>query len=129
LALLGADQPSDFVLRGLVTVGTIQVRRLLFLALVEKFAFFHTIGFWLAGFPATGTLSEIALNPQPNKNYCTFARVHGQLNRGVVSSLPCLAGLGVNFCVGEVDLVRCRRAGKSARSARAAMSVGTYGED
>jgi hypothetical protein len=43
LALLGADQPSDFVLRGLVTVGTIQVRRLLFLAFVEKFAFFHKV--------------------------------------------------------------------------------------
>jgi|SRR5271155_3037605 len=67
LALLGADQPGHFVLRGLVAVGTIQVRRLFFLAFVEKFAFFHRIGFWLAGFPARGTLSDLHSTLSPTR--------------------------------------------------------------
>src|SRR5579864_4143224 len=41
LAFLGADQPVDLILAGLMAVGTVQRGRLLILTLVEKVAFFH----------------------------------------------------------------------------------------
>src|ERR1044072_7645392 len=38
---LGAHQPSDFIVGGLVAMWTVQSRRLLFRTLVEKIALFH----------------------------------------------------------------------------------------
>src|SRR5258708_32047271 len=42
LTLLSADYPVNFVLAGLLAVGTVERRRFFLLALVEKFAFFHS---------------------------------------------------------------------------------------
>src|SRR3954468_19268220 len=41
LALFCAHQPGDFVIGGLMAVRAVQIGRLLFWALIEKFAFIH----------------------------------------------------------------------------------------
>jgi hypothetical protein len=48
LALFGANDPGDFILGGLLAVGTVQIRHLLFWTFVEKFALFHktVVGRW-----------------------------------------------------------------------------------
>jgi hypothetical protein len=71
LALLGPDHPGDFILGGLVAVGTVQGRGLLLRALVEKIAFFHEIVVgWLS---LVVGWSNLVSPIQPAKHdYCMF---------------------------------------------------------
>jgi hypothetical protein len=57
LPLLGTNDPSHFVFRRLMAVGTIQRSRLLFLLFVKKIAFFH----------------DSATVMRPTMNYCTIS--------------------------------------------------------
>src|SRR3984885_12187351 len=72
LTLLGADEPRHFIFRSLVAVGTIQVRRLLLLAFVEKFAFFHRV-VGCVSLVVGLNRSLLPDNPTAKANYYSFA--------------------------------------------------------
>ena len=76
LPLFGADDPVDFVFAGLLAVRTVEIRRLLFQALVEKIAFFHesvvrllVAGLWPDHFPSQPNRERRLLHVRLSASY------------------------------------------------------------